>query len=230
MEPNDLIYIDRIPANLRRDFFIKLMAIAQLLKVNPQWLMQVFKAESGVSFSRRNTYSPFYVKKNGQKVLDGYATGLIQFIPRTARALGTTTWELEKMGFIKQLDYVYKYLKPYTGKMNNYFDLYLVVFFPAAVGKSNNDNWVFEVKNISRSAIAKANPAIDINKNGTITMGEFKQYIKNTVQKPLWNKVFDNVKDFTTTVTTTIKENPGKSGGSALLVLALLGLLALKSK
>lgn len=217
MVPADLIYINRIPEKLRRDFFIKLGAIAKLLNVSPQWLMQVFKAESGVDPARRNTFSPFYKIKDGKKTLDGYATGLIQFIPDTARRLGTTTYDLEKMGYLKQLDYVYKYFAPYAGKIKNYFDVYLIVFFPAAIPHSNNDNWVFETKNLSRSSIARANPAIDINKNGTITMGEFKQYIKNTVEKPLWAKVFDKA-------ATTVKENSGTAiwllAGFALLLMA----------
>ena len=220
-QPTDLIYVKKIPENLLRDFFVKLAAIAKLLQVDPNWLMQVFQAESGVDPSRRNTYAPFH-KKNGD--LDGYATGFIQFVPDTARRMGTTTQALEKMGWIKQLDYVYKYLQPYTGKIKNYFDLYLLVFFPAAVGHSNDDNWVFETKNISRLKIARANPAIDINKNGTITMGEFKQYVKNTVQKSLWSKVFDTAQD----IKRDIQEHPvasGEIGAGAIAALLLVGLL-----
>lgn len=150
--------------------------------------MQVMKAESGLRPNARNTYAPF--KKNG--VIDGYATGLIQFTPDTARGLKTTTWAIEKMTALQQLDLVFKYLLPYKGKLNSYFDVYLVVFFPAAVGKSGDDNYVFETKNISRASIAKANPAININKDGMITMAEFKQYLKNTVPKDLWDRVFEN--------------------------------------
>jgi hypothetical protein len=215
MGPEDLIYIKRIPSQLQRDFFIKLGAIGKVLQANPNWLMQVFKAESGVDPARRNTYSPFYTVKDGKKVLDGYATGFIQFIPDTARRLGTSTYDLEKMGYLQQLDYVYKYFAPYAGKLKNYFDVYLVVFFPAAIPHTNDDNWVFETKNISRSAVAKANPAIDINKNGTITMGEFKQYVKNTVEKPLWEKVFGQVKE-------AVQDNKGSFG---LLFVALVAIL-----
>ena len=183
----ELIYIDKIPPAEQTAFTKKVSLVAAALQTNPDWLMQVMKAESGLNPAARNTYAPFY--KNG--VLDGYATGLIQFIPDTARGLKTTTVALEKMNRLQQMDYVYKYLLPYKGKLNSYFDVYLVVFFPAAVGKSNQDNYVFEAKKISRGAIAKSNPAININKDGMITMAEFKQYLKNTVPKNLWAKVFD---------------------------------------
>jgi hypothetical protein len=176
----DLLYINLIPTTERLAFEKKVRDVAAALKTEPNWLMQVMKAESGLNPAARNTYAPF---------VDGYATGLIQFTPSTARSLGTTTQALEKMSRIEQMDYVYKYLKPYTGKLNSYYDTYLVVFFPAAIGKP--DNYVFETKSISRASIAKANPAININKDGLITMAEFKQYLKNTVAKSLWSHVFD---------------------------------------
>jgi len=183
----DLIYINLIPFAEQIVFSQKVRSVAAALMLNPDWLMQVMKAESNLNPAARNTYAPFY--KDG--VLDGYATGLIQFTPDTARGLKTTTTALEQMSRIEQMDYVYKYLLPYKGKLKSYFDLYLVVFFPAAIGKTNDDNYIFESKNISRGAIAKSNPAININKDGMITMAEFKQYLKNTVPKNLWARVFE---------------------------------------
>lgn len=199
----DLLYITTLPIGIRFEVDAVVRKYAALLRCNPNHLMQVMKAESRLNPAARNTKFPF--KKNG--VLDGYATGLIQFTPATARSLGTTTWLLEKMSFVEQMAYVYKYLKPYTGKLNSYFDVYLVVFFPVAVGHTNNDAYVFETKNLKRASIARSNPAIDINKDGTITMAEFKQYLKNTVDKSLWKFVFDSVVQ-------TVKTN---SGGIALV-------------
>ncbi len=199
----ELIHINLIPLAEQISFSQKVRSVATALKTNPDWLMQVMKAESKLNPAARNTYAPFY--KNG--VLDGYATGLIQFIPDTARGLKTTTWELEKLSRVQQMDFVYKYLLPYKGRLNSYFDMYLVVFFPAAIGKTNDDNYVFEAKNISRAAIAKSNPAININKDGMITMAEFKQYLKNTVPKDLWVRVFD-----------VVNENKGSIAGAAFFL------------
>jgi len=107
------------------------------------------------------------------------ATGLIQFMPTTARSLGTTVDDLFKMSAKDQLKYVYEYYKPYTGKLNNYFDVYLATFFPAAIGKP--DNWTFETKRLNRTIIARQNPGIDVNSDGQITVAEFKQYLRKTV-------------------------------------------------
>jgi hypothetical protein len=65
------------------------------------------------------------------------ATGLIQFMPSTAKSLGTTTDVLLSMNNIQQLNYVLAYLRPYKGKMNNFVDVYLAVFYPAAIGDYN---------------------------------------------------------------------------------------------
>lgn len=175
----NLLYINLIPANEQKAFEDKVKSVANMLLTNPDWLMQVMKAESGLRADIKNTAFPFK---------DGYATGLIQFIPATARGLGTTTTALEKMSRVQQMDYVYKYFKPYTGRLNSYFDVYLVVFFPAAIGKP--DDWVFETKNLSRSAIAKSNPGIDLNKDLKITIAEFKQYLMNTVKEQFKQQVF----------------------------------------
>lgn len=192
MTPNDLIYISKIPQEVRNAFGNKVIAISNLLKANPNWFMQAFNAETAGQLkpNTRNTKFPFK-KKDG--TLDGYATGFIQFIPDTARRLGTTTWDLEKMSHVQQLDYVYKYFAPYAGKLKSYFDVYMVIFWPAGIHYSSQDNYIFQTSKISRSAVARANPAIDINKDGTIYMHEFKQYIKNTVPKTLWDKVFEPI-------------------------------------
>jgi hypothetical protein len=182
----DLIYSNLIPAAELAQFTQKVREVASALGMsNPNWLMQVMKAESGIRPDAENTYAPFS---------DGFATGLIQFIPSTARSLGTTTQQLKTMTRVQQMEYVYKYLLPFKGKLNSYFAVYLVVFFPAAIPHVNNDAYVFETKSISRSSIARSNPAININKDEMITMAEFKQYLRNTVPRMLWAVVFEEIK------------------------------------
>src|SRR5215203_1006885 len=54
----------------------------------------------------------------GKKNLAGSgATGLIQFMPSTAKALGTTVAKLAAMSPVEQLNYVWKYFKGYKGKL-----------------------------------------------------------------------------------------------------------------
>lgn len=126
-------------------FKAKLNAISAALGVNPNWLMAIFYKESGVNPA---AVSP------GTK-----ATGLIQFMPATAKGLGTSVDALAKMDSVTQMDYVLKFFTPYKKYLKSYADLYLVTFFPAAL--YNDDNWLFQAQGMSAEAVGKANPAIN---------------------------------------------------------------------
>jgi hypothetical protein len=141
-------------------FLEKVKEISSKLKTEPDYLMAVMYKESRLNHQAQNP--------------NGGATGLIQFMPKTASGLGTSTAQLLSMSNVEQLDYVYKYYKPYVGKLNSYPDLYLATFFPAALGKPNN--YILEGEYLSRETIAAANPGIDLDKSGYITIGEFKEY------------------------------------------------------
>ena len=98
-------------------------------------------------------------------------------MPQTAAGLGTSTGALIAMDNVTQLDYVYKYFKPYAGRLFSVTDLYMVTFFPAALGKP--DNYVLQTSSLSASLIARANPVFDLNGDQAITVGEFKQSVTN---------------------------------------------------
>ena len=73
------------------------------------------------------------------------ATGLIQFIERTAKALGTTTAKIKQMSGVEQLELMKRYFlelnnlpKKVKGRRVTLVELYLTVFYPAAVGKSDD--------------------------------------------------------------------------------------------
>jgi hypothetical protein len=116
---------------------------------------------------------------------NGGATGLIQFMPKTAAWLGTSTAALKAMSNVEQLDWVYKYFNSLgaTGKMKSVYDLYLVTFFPIALGKP--DSWVLESKDLSAYTVAVNNKIIDLNKDNKITVGEFKQYVDMYLKKKI---------------------------------------------
>lgn len=155
-----LLFINKVGEN-RQAFAQKVIEISKKLDIDPNWLMAVMNSESGLNHRIQNTAYPV----NG-----GFATGLIQFIPSTAKGLGTSTEALKNMSNVEQLDYVYKYFKPYADRIESFVDLYMVTFFPAAVGKPSNH--VLQAKNIPAAAIAKSNPIFDLDKNGSITVGE----------------------------------------------------------
>lgn len=97
------------------------------------------------------------------------ATGLIQFMPQTARALGTSTDELARMTAEDQIRYVYKYLLPYKGRLQTLSDVYMAVLWPAAVGKPEQSVlW----SRASHPTTYRQNAGLDVNGDGTITKAE----------------------------------------------------------
>lgn len=118
-----LFYIDKVKDNTAA-FAQRVKAIATEIGVNPDWLQAVMFFESRFNTKAVNPYTK--------------ATGLIQFMPATAKALGTTTDKLLAMSNVQQLEYVYKYFLPYKDKLRTLGDTYLAVFYPALIGKPNN--------------------------------------------------------------------------------------------
>ncbi len=97
------------------------------------------------------------------------ATGLIQFMPTTAKSLGTTTSALAKMTAEDQLNYVWKYFAPYKGKLKTLGDIYAAILWPKGVGKP--DDFVYWAK-ASMATTYRQNAGIDADKNGVITKAE----------------------------------------------------------
>lgn len=114
-----------------------------------------------MAFETGRTFDPA-VKNPGSS-----ATGLIQFMRKTAVGLGTTVEALAGMSAIKQLNYVYKYLKPFKGRIKDVIDGYLSILFPAAIGKGLSDS-VF-VQGDSNYA---ANAGLDANKDHIVSKAE----------------------------------------------------------
>jgi hypothetical protein len=137
------------------EFVQKVKEMSARLGVRPEWLLAVMQNESGMNPAAKNP--------------NGGATGLIQFMPATAKALGTTTEALSKMSATEQLAYVEKFYSSFKGRLKSGSDMYLATFWPAAVGKGDDYK-------IGGADVAKANPAFDLNKDGQITAGEFREY------------------------------------------------------
>jgi hypothetical protein len=155
-----LIYENKVPASYRVPFVEKVKKISANLGIDPNWLMAIMYFESA------RTFSPSITNSIG-------ATGLIQFLPSTAKSLGTSTSELRKMSAVQQLDYVEKYLRPYKGKYKSYIDVYFAVFFPLAIGKP--DDWVIQGGGLSASSIYNANPVFRVVKDGKLRVWEVKK-------------------------------------------------------
>ena len=63
------------------------------------------------------------------------AVGLIQFMPSTAKSLGTTTDALSQLTAEAQLDFVQKYFQPKQGRLLSIEDTYMAILYPAAIGQ-----------------------------------------------------------------------------------------------
>lgn len=151
-----LLFENLIPNN-KEAFIERVKHYSNLLLINPDWLMAVMYIETGGKFTA-NVKNP-----------NSSATGLIQFMSSTAINLGTSTTALAKMSNVEQLEFVYKYLKPYTGRMLDYPDVYLAVFSPVALSKSD------DTKIYSGSTVT-VNSALDYDKDGYITKAEIKKW------------------------------------------------------
>lgn len=162
-------------------FVNKVISIADALDLprgeGPSDMMSCMAWESG------ETFSPSILNGAGSG-----ATGLIQFMPATAIAYFYTSAEIAKMTAAQkkeagvnackvlakmtaeeQLDYVYKYFKPYKGKLKNLGDIYMAILWPKGIGKS--DSWV--LWDAATSPVTfRQNAGLDVNRDGSITRGE----------------------------------------------------------
>lgn len=196
----------------KTEFINKVLDVSKKLDINPNWLMAVMNSESRLDSTIQNTKYP---------VGGGYATGLIQFIPSTAKGLGTSTDELKNMSSVKQLDYVYKYFLPYKNKIVGYQDLYMVTFFPAAVGKS--DSTILEAKNIPAAKIATSNPIFDLNKDNKITVKEVREAFLKRIPENLRTEF----KEKYYTTTKIISRNPLPFAIGAVVLVSVIGYFVL---
>ena len=132
-----MIFEELIKEN-REEFILKVKEIALYLEVKAEHLMFLmwFETAHSLDSSIQNSIG---------------ATGLIQFMPKTAIGLGTTTEKLKKMCNVEQLVYVQMHLAPFKGRYKDYVDLYCGIFWPAAVGKDENYQ-------IGNELVARQNP------------------------------------------------------------------------
>ncbi|MBT5022184.1 hypothetical protein HON01_05145, partial [Candidatus Woesearchaeota archaeon] len=98
------------------------------------------------------------------------AVGLIQFVGKTARHLGTTKKDLAQMSQVEQLTYVKKYFNQFK-KRADYSqpeDIGLAIFYPRALGKGAD--YVIAKKG---SRTYRQNAKLDKNDDGRIASAEY---------------------------------------------------------
>lgn len=134
----------------------KVFEMCRNLGCDPNHLMATMAFETGA------TFSPSIRNRAGSG-----AIGLIQFMPRTAKGLGTSTAELAKMSAVDQLDFVAKHLEPKAGKLKSLSDVYMSVLLPTKVGKPDHT-----VLFRRPSKAYRQNRGLDLDRSGTITKRE----------------------------------------------------------
>lgn len=136
----------------------KVRSICEVLQFNPDWLMSCMAFESGETF-----------RSDIKNAAGSGAVGLIQFMPRTAEELGTTTDALAQLNPEQQLEFVYRYFLPYKGRLKTLSDVYMAILWPAAIGKPETSVlWSQD----SKPTTYRQNAGLDANLDLTITKQE----------------------------------------------------------
>jgi len=150
------------------EFIKELINVGNRLGVNPAYLAAVMASESGFDPSIKNP-----IKMKG-----GHPTGLIQFVPLTAKQLGTTVQDLGEMSDIDQLHYVEKFYQPWAGKLKTPGDVYMATFLPVFVGKPS-DTILGQAGNMNKmpggltyDIVYKQNKGFDTDKDGIIRISD----------------------------------------------------------
>jgi len=151
-------------------FISRIIEIGKNLEVSPNFLMACIAFETGGTFSA-----------SIESASGSGAVGLIQFMPSTAQALGTTTEKLASMGAVKQLDYVEKYFFPKKGKLKNIDDVYMAILWPAAIGKPK-DSILFDRNDPKCPKRYIQNSGLDYNKDGKITKEEATEKVREYLE------------------------------------------------
>ena len=160
----DPVYRRVIPPAVAQDkeFQAEVNNVAERLGISPNDLYAVMGFETG------GTFDPGIRNAAGSG-----ATGLIQFMPSTAKGLGISTDALSRMSRVEQMHYVEKYLATKGVRGGTLSDLYMAVLFPAAVGRG--ENYVLFGQGAMSGYQGRAydqNRGLDTNNDGSITKAE----------------------------------------------------------
>lgn len=204
--------------NVSKDDLQELKAITDKYGIPFEWVINLIKHESA------NTFNPTITNSIG-------ATGLIQFMPSTAKGLGTTTEQLRNMTFKQQLAFVDKYLYQQlknhlvNGKIPESFtqgDVFMTIFYPVSIGKPN---FVFPqaVKN-ANSGISKPLDYVQrALKNAVFPLTDFPYTLADFKKK--FSDVIDATKEGFNNAAETVKKNPIIVVGISFVICLSVGLL-----
>lgn len=185
-------------AKVSPEFRRRTQEIATALDCDPSQLMACMAFETGQTF-----------RADIRNAAGSGATGLIQFMPRTAIDMGTSVDELARLTPEEQLLRVYQYLKPYAGLMHSLADLYMAILMPTAIKKPDNAVLITDAE--GKAYIQ--NKGLDLNQDGNITKIEAaslvqKQYDLGMQPGNVWETETQPAAPIGDQPTTTPQEKP----------------------
>lgn len=133
------------------DFMSQLRAMSSRLGVSAENMVAIMRSESSLNPQAVNPTTG--------------ASGLIQFMPRTARSLGTTVEDIRRMSAIEQLPFVERFFRSVGVQPGSSAGrLYAYVFLP---GRANR-----EVLTERGESFYEANRGLDMDRDGRITIAD----------------------------------------------------------
>ena len=169
-----------IPAAMRANQPLPVEQKAEAMH-GPEFLKATRQMEKELGMPQGTATSIFWSESglNPQAREPNYGGGgLIGFMPSTVgRDYGITHAQLLSLPAIEQLPYVKYFYQKWLSrgvKPSSAEEWYLLTFYPAAVGKGKA-----HVIAQRGSAVYQGNAALDYNKDGILTVGDFYSYIQN---------------------------------------------------
>lgn len=151
------------------EFRAKVFALCGRLGLNPDYLMACMAFETG------ETFSPKIRNAAGSG-----ACGLVQFMPSTAKALGTSTSALVAMTAEQQLDYVEAYFRPYKGRLSSLSSHYMAILYPKAIGYAESQAlWAAK----GSPTTFRQNSGLDANRDQVITKAEAAAKVQRKLER-----------------------------------------------
>lgn len=154
-----------------REFVAKVVRICRdfgWTQDHVSWLMACMAFESG------ETFSPSIRNAAGSN-----AVGLVQFMPSTAKHLGTSSYELSRMSAVEQLNWVARYFWPYKNRVRSLEDMYMAILMPKYIG------YPLATPIFSGGIAYRQNSGLDSNRDGKVTKYEAAAKVRSKLMKGL---------------------------------------------
>jgi peptidoglycan hydrolase-like protein with peptidoglycan-binding domain len=165
-------------SDLSDAFFVAVKSVSAAIGATPEDLLGVMMSESGVNPWAQNPH--------------GKATGLIQFMPKILVGMGWTAGPdaFKALTAEAQMPYVQRYFAPWKKYgLGSAGRLYQATFLPGTLRNGSAETTVICGVNGPLAWAYKANPGLDMDKDGRITVGDLTARVASVQRGPRWNAI-----------------------------------------